>query len=150
MPANYDKRIAFLQSEGFHVIPLRISITKHLFITGEIEGIRLQLMLDTGASHSCIHQSKAHELDLQAIDLQVTPKGLLNLHQERITTVEVVRLQLGTVELLNSSWVVLDLSNIKKAMGEQEQVDGIIGGDLLGKYQSIIDYEMEYLFLKHP
>ncbi len=148
MSSNTYKLPAFLQSEGYYAIPFIRKEIRHLLIEALVGDQLLYLMVDTGASHSCIHQGKSYALQLQAVDLQLTPKGLLNLQQDRITTVAMQQLKLGTFEIRNSSWVVLDLSQVNQAMKGTTVVDGIMGADLLQQHAAIIDYAGGMLFLK--
>ena len=129
------------------IVPLRkIAIEKngcHLAVDAVINGKAAVLILDSGASQSVFDQQR----------MKVFAKGV---KQEKIKTLssglgtssmkshimKISSLRLGELLLRNRIFVLLDLSHVNQSYAAMamDEIDGVIGGDLLQQFNAVIDY----------
>lgn len=126
-----------LQDDGFHLL-MEVIVFNQPF----------KAVLDTGASKTVF--------DKTSIERHINPE-LLKLSDQLSTglgtksmesyVLNIPDLQIGDLHLKDYDAAVLDLSTINFAYEqiEQEPIIGVIGGDLLFKYQAIIDYKKSSL-----
>ena len=108
------------------------------------------LVLDTGASktafdHDTLLQSSAGSA-IQASERLSTGLGTTNMASST-AVIEVI--QIGDLHITNLEVAVLDLSTINIAYRQLNHPDvlGVLGGDILMKYNAIINYRKKKLFL---
>lgn len=128
-----------LQDDGFHLLVEVVVFDKHF-----------RAVLDTGASKtvfdkSIIEQYANHE----HIELSEHLSTGLGTNSMESFTLIIPEFKLGELVINNYNVALLDLSSINKAyeMLNLEPILGVIGGDLLMKYQAVIDYKQASLFL---
>ena len=119
-----------LHGDGYH--PL-VEITAN--------GTPYILVLDTGASktafdHSILEQSGA---DILASERLSTGLGVSNMSS---STAVIKSIQIGNLHITDFEVAVLDLSTINVAYRQlnHPEVWGVVGGDILVKYNAVIDY----------
>ncbi|MBO4738042.1 MAG: clan AA aspartic protease [Bacteroidales bacterium] len=116
----------------------------HLIINANIKKRNLRLLIDTGATHSCIAKHIADnmvELETEDVD------KLLNLSEE-ITDIEqkkmirIPRLQVADFYINNYFYLITDLTHINMMYENMDiqPIDGLLGSDILLKYNAMIDY----------
>jgi hypothetical protein len=138
-----------------HTLRLKIRALEpenyHIFVAGKIDGHKVNLVVDTGASHSCfdfgfISQLYSNEEfeDGAGMNAGVGCNDL----QAKITTLK--ELKIGRFILKNYSVVLLDLSHVNTVyeMAKKPLIQGIIGSDLLKKYGAVIDFKREVMTLE--
>jgi len=128
-----------LQDDGFHLLVEVIVFNQHF-----------KAVLDTGASKTVFDKTtmeKHIDPDLLKPSDQLSTGLGTNTMASYILTIP--DLQMGSLHLKDYEVAVLDLStiNIAYEVLELEPVIGVIGGDLLYKYQAIIDYKNNTLTL---
>lgn len=109
------------------------------------------IIIDTGASKTV--------LDKKRIGKFVTDKtfekhdslssGLgTNTMESELALIKI--LTIGKLEIENYKTVLLDLSHVNESYGQigLKAVDGVLGSDILLKYNAVIDYEKKTLKLK--
>ena len=129
-------------------VSLKFTKTKHLVCRARINGFNASLLVDTGASNSCIHS------DLQKL-FQLTPKGdsfdAAGASEGKMTATmtQKCELHLGRYKLGKHAFVLLDLNHINQTLSSQgaKPIDGILGADFLMKKKIIIDYGKRKLIL---
>ena len=117
----------------------------------KVFGKKFKLVLDTGASKTAFD----HQLLLKAFEkavLKLSDKLSTGLGTSTMqsSTVTITDFQIGRLLIDPFEVAVLDLSPINTAysqMGHPE-VLGVLGGDVLVKYQAVIDYGKGTLVLK--
>jgi len=128
-----------LQDDGFHLLVEVIVFNQHF-----------KAVLDTGASKTVFDKTTIeNHIDrelLKPSDQLSTGLGTNTMESHILTIPD---LQMGGLHLKDYEVAVLDLStiNIAYEVLEVEPVIGVIGGDLLHKYQAIIDYKRNMLTL---
>lgn len=120
----------------------------HIVAKAKIDGQPLNIVLDTGASHSCFDLSFIQNLKP---DINMEDNDGLNVgvgasdFESKLSTIH--HLKLGRFLLPDYDVVLLDMSNINKAYEAMKKplVHGIIGSDFFVKYHAVIDYENQWM-----
>lgn len=130
------------------IISLKISKTKHLLCRARINGHSAVLLVDTGASNSCIHSElqEAFQLKIKGdpFDAAGASEGKM-----KATMTQKCELHLGRHKLAKHAFVLLDLSHVNQTLDSQgaKPIDGILGADFLIKNKIVIDYRKRKLIL---
>lgn len=125
-------QIIDLHGDGYH--PL-INVT--------VFGKPFVLVLDTGASKTAFDHTQllemAEHLSLMSSDRLSTGLGTNNMSS---STALITDLVIGDLHVSEFEVAVLDLSSINIAYQQlnHPEVLGVLGGDLLMKYEAVIDY----------
>lgn len=133
-------KILDLYGNGFHIL-VDIILFKKPF----------QLVLDTGASKTAFDKTllleQVHENELKNSSYLTTGLGTNNMES---FTAEIADLYIGKFHIPLLEVAVLDLSAINLAYQNLKiaPVLGVLGGDILVKYQAVIDYADQKLRLK--
>lgn len=138
----------FLVNKSYNSIKLKKTATNHFEISAKINGIKGRFILDTGASNSCVGFDEISKFNLitedsdhkaagagtTEIDTQISKKNTLKI---------------GSFKLKKVKLVLLDLTHINNALIKQnaEEINGIIGADILQKGRAVIDYDKKKLYL---
>ena len=131
-----------------YFVSLKFTKTRHLVCRARINGFNASLLVDTGASNSCIHS------DFQEL-FQLTPKGdsfdAAGASEGKMTATMTHKceLHLGRHKLDKHAFVLLDLNHINQTLLNQgaKPIDGILGADFLMKKKIVIDYGARKLIL---
>lgn len=138
-----------LLKENYNKIKFKITKTHHLTIKATINGIKGDFILDTGASNSCVGFESIGLFKLIANKSKTKAAGagatgmVTQLAKKNY-------LQVGSWKYPNFHLVIFDLSHVNEALRQHktQEVQGIIGADVLIKGDAIIDYSSKYLYLK--
>jgi len=127
---------------------LKVLKTKHILCKARINGKKAKLLVDTGASNSCIHSDLQDYFKLQKDGEPFQASGASEGKIEAIMTLN-CNIKLGRNYIGKQAFVLLDLSHVNNTLNTQgvEQIDGVIGADFLKKNNAIIDYGQNKLFL---
>jgi len=128
-----------LQDDGFHLL-VEVVVFNNTF----------KAVLDTGASKTVFDKRTVEQYaDHEHIVLSEHLSTGLGTNSMESYTLLIPELELGDIHLKNYEVALLDLSTINIAYEQLEitPVIGVIGGDLLLKYNAIIDYKQTALFL---
>jgi predicted aspartyl protease len=99
--------------------------------------------LDTGASHSVVHERIARDLRLEEVDDATRVTGVVGVTQAR--QVQVEDWSIGHVDLGARPLVAIELG----APGDGIGLDGLLGSDLLSEFDAItVDYARGALTLR--
>lgn len=139
MTISVPIQIIDLNGDGYHpLVEILVNDNPHI------------LVLDTGASktafdHDTLLQSSAGSA-IQASERLSTGLGTTNMASST-AVIEVI--QIGDLHITNLEVAVLDLSTINIAYRQLNHPDvlGVLGGDILMKYNAIINYRKKKLFL---
>ena len=139
----------FLTHKKYFKIPLKKTKTNHFELKAKLNGIKGRFILDTGASNTCIgiHMVEHFKLNAQSSDNKAAGAGALEIETQ---TAADVNIKIGKWNAQDWHLVLIDLSHVNTALelhGAQ-QVEGIIGADILEKGKAIIDYNKKTLYLK--
>ncbi len=116
----------------------------HLMITGNINGLKANILLDTGASKTIMDVNRvSHYLgnpEIKAFDKPVM--GMGNGKIESWAT-KFSEFSLGALSLSDWPVVLVDLKPINDsyAVYDLPRIDMVLGGDLLMHLKAVIDYQ---------
>ena len=138
----------FLKKKGYSSVKLIFLETKHYLIEAKVNGVSGSFILDTGASSSCICASL--ENNFKIISKQTIEKA--SSATSKISNTKISKnntIQIGKWEN-KTNLITFDMSHINNALSQKkiDQIDGIIGADVLKKSKSILDYKSNKLYLK--
>jgi predicted aspartyl protease len=130
-------------------IKFKIGKTFHVYIKGKLNEKKAIFLIDTGASNSCISTSKIkdYKLELEKTSTSASGAGATNMDAQISKN---NFLQFGKLKIKKCDLVVFDMQHIDTAleMHNGKPIDGIIGADILIKYQTKIDYSKNKIEFK--
>ncbi|MEO6884437.1 MAG: retropepsin-like aspartic protease [Bacteroidia bacterium] len=128
-----------IENEGFH-----------LLINVKINNKKASLIVDTGASSTVLDKEKIKKFadKKKFIDNDKLSTGLGTSSMKSKKTI-LEKIIFGTLEVKKYPTLLLDLSHVNKSYKSigLKPIDGILGSDLLLKYNAIIDYKKKILIL---
>ncbi len=138
-----------LKPQKYRKIKFRVTRTQHLLIRAQINGIKGDFILDTGASNSCVDFSGVSVFGLTAghSATKAAGAGATGMFTQLAKS---NKLQIGSWKNTDFHVVIFDLSHVNQALVEHKAkpVAGIIGADVLMSGKAIIDYYNHCLYLK--
>lgn len=123
----------------------------HIIVKAKVDGLAINVILDTGASHSCFDLNfiRQHNPCFEMEENEGLNVGVgSNDFESKVG--KITDLQLGRLHIHDYQVVLLDMSNIN-GVYETMKIPvshGIIGSDFFVKHQAVIDYEHKMLILK--
>lgn len=134
----------------FEALPLERSAQNHLLVRAFINGKPALLGVDTGAPISAIAVSRREYFGITPIPVSSKLPARLQINGG-YNSVGIARsLQLGALSLVDEPLVVVDLgapSKARRLLNEQE-IDGILGADILFPTAAVLDCQRQILVLK--
>jgi hypothetical protein len=129
-------------------VALKKSKTNHLMCKAKINGFSAILLLDSGASNSCIHWNLKDHYQLEC---KGDPFDAASASQDKLKAISTKKasLQIGIHPVGFFSFVLLDLNHVNQTLASQgcQSIDGILGADFFTKNKSILDYATQKLWL---
>ncbi|MFL5762296.1 MAG: retropepsin-like aspartic protease [Bacteroidia bacterium] len=140
MISNIPFKVIDISGEGYH-----------LMLKLKINGKVASVIIDTGASKSVFDKTRIERFvkDKNFTTHDSLSSGLgTNSMTSQITTIK--KLKIGDLEIENYKTVLLDLSHVNASYEQVglKAVDGVLGSDILLKYDAVIDYKKKLLKLK--
>jgi hypothetical protein len=138
----------FLMARGYLRVPLSRSGVGHFHTVGILNGRRVEVMVDTGASVTCVAMSVVQLLGLRSEWLNREAGGAGGALDQYV--VEGAILQLGAFVTRPAQVAGLDFEQVNaplRAQGSAE-VDLILGADVFDAYEAVIDFPSLSLFLR--
>jgi hypothetical protein len=115
-------------------------------VMAQIDEFQLRLVIDTGASHSCLSKKLVKKFinkkELKADVVMGVGRGRLNNK-----LIEIPSFKIGDLEIKDHLFLSLQISHINKMLTSLgiEPIDGLLGSDILYAYQAVIDYSTQKL-----
>ena len=124
-------------------------VTNHLELDAEINGVKGRFILDTGASNSCVGLELIERFKLISEESEIKAAGAGATDMETQKS-ENNSLKIGKWKTNECDLVLFDLTHVNTALKQHdaEEVDGIIGADILEQGKAFIDYNKKALHLK--
>ena len=125
----------------------------HTLLNGSVAGVKIRIVLDTGASHSCVDQQFVNQIlpDLQMEANEGVNAGIGGSNFE-VLVANLPNFKLGRYHKnLLENIAVIDFTHINTAYQtlKQKPVQMILGNDFCVMHKAVIDYEKnELLFQK--
>jgi predicted aspartyl protease len=123
----------------------------HLMIEAKVNSHPVRLLVDTGASKTVFDKTRLQSLveegaDEHYEDLEQLSTGLgTNSMQGQVA--ELDSFKFGEVEILDYPVVVLDMDHVNQSydlLGDRG-IDGVLGSDILKKYDAVIYFKKKVL-----
>ena len=138
----------FLKDSGYISVKLNFLKTKHYSLEAKINGINGKLILDTGASNSCICTSLENKFNVVSINnLEKASGAVSEISNTKISKSNSIQIDKWEDKI---NLITFDMSHINNALSKKkiDPIDGIMGADILKKSKAIIDYKSNKLYLK--
>ncbi|MEO7723828.1 MAG: aspartyl protease family protein [Chthoniobacterales bacterium] len=148
--ANAKRPQPALESSQFQALPLERSKQNHLLVRAEINGKPALLGVDTGAPVSAISTSRRAHFGMSGLpgSSKLPARLRINGGFNRVTIAK--RLRLGALTLVDEPMVAIDLSGPARAARDfhEQELDGILGADILFPTEAVLDCKKQILFMK--
>lgn len=139
---------AYLKSQAYIEVPFRLTRVNHIVVQARVNGKSVTLIVDTGASRTCIAESSAERLGM--ISGTVEPAASLALPKKTKALSKLESLVIGSLHMTNFETWLVDFSYINMIVQWQGEdfCDGVLGADILMTKSAVIDYKCRKLYLK--
>ncbi|MDD2411519.1 MAG: retropepsin-like aspartic protease [Bacteroidales bacterium] len=123
----------------------------HLLLNAKINDHPIRMVLDTGASRSCFDLDFLKQKNIVEIpqENEIQSSGLGgSIGESMIANVD--KFQIGDFTICDYTVIGLDLSSVNQAYSlvDIPPIQGILGGDILKLFGSVIKYDKKTLVLK--
>jgi hypothetical protein len=142
MRINIPFRLLKIEGSGFH-----------LLLAVRINNKPARMIIDTGASSTVFDKTRIALLlkGEQVADNEQLSTGL-GTNSMISQRVEIKKLKIGTLELINYPAIVLDLNHVNQTYQQLglPEVEGVLGSDVFRNYKAIIDFAKKRISLDVP
>ncbi len=139
----------FLKKKKYKKIKFKVLKTQHLLVKAQINGVKGNFILDTGASNSCVGIDKIEmfSLDAKRSKTKASGAGATGMDTQIAKNNSI---KIGSWQNQEIHIVIFDMSHVNEALQNYKvkPVDGILGADVLLKGKAIIDYSNHCLYLR--
>ena len=129
-------------------IKLKLTKTRHLVCQSRVNGVKAILLIDTGASNSCISHAERENFKIEENGEPFQASGA---GKDKVKAVlgQQCDLILGRHSIGKHAFVLLDMQHINASLIHEKAkpINGILGADFLKKNKAIIDYRNKLLIL---
>ena len=121
----------------------------HLVADCLINRLSAKVIIDTGASNSCIDSSSVETFKIKIENshehASSATEKIKNMHISKNNAIDIVGFSIENFKLF-----VFDMKHINDTLQENEsiKIHGIIGNDILSKYGAIISFNEKKIYLK--
>jgi hypothetical protein len=125
----------------------------HLIIKAKVNRKAAVLVVDTGASQTVLDKNRIHrfvkEKSFKKHDALSSGLGTKTM-ESHIVTID--QMEFGNLKISKRIFILLDLSHVNESYSEigLKKIDGVLGGDILGLFNAVIDYGNSRLILNMP
>ena len=139
-----------LEHKDFFRIPLKKLSSNHYLVRASIHNKEANLILDTGASTTCIDIEKAEHFEIEHEKSDILAAGAGGSGMETMISYK-NQIQIETWKDSSLGLVLFDLSHINSILNQagEASIDGILGADFLKKHRAVIDYGRNCFYLKN-
>jgi predicted aspartyl protease len=134
----------------FVALPLVRSRQNHLMVRAFINGREAWLTIDSGAPVSAIALNRRNYFRLKPITAKSNLPARIQINGAFNNVTIARELRLGGLTLIDEPVVTVDLGNSARGarLAHEEEIDGIIGADILFPTQAVLDCQRQLLILK--
>jgi predicted aspartyl protease len=131
----------------YEVLPLIRSSQNHLLVHAEVNGKPALLGVDTGAPVSAIALNRREHFGLAPVNGKSDIPARLSINGA-FNSVAIARsVKLGQLNLVDEPLVLVDLGGLRKST-KRDEIDGILGADILFPTKALLDCQKQLLILK--
>jgi clan AA aspartic protease (TIGR02281 family) len=140
---------SYLKSVGYVEIPFTVTRVNHIVVQAKVNGEDVVLIVDTGASRTCIAESSAERLGLTVGRVEEVAVSFA-LPKKTKALSKLKSLDIGSLRLTDFDTWLVDFSYLNMIVQWQgeEFCDGVLGADILMSTSAVIDYKCCKLYLK--
>jgi hypothetical protein len=125
----------------------------HLVVKAKINGKRARLLIDSGASNTVFDKTRIVTfLTGETLHTHEKLSTGLGTNSMKSESAQIQKLEFGDLEIRAYEAVILDLSHVNKSYEtmKMKPIDGVVGSDIMKKYNAVIDYGKKRLILNIP
>ena len=144
-------QLAYARADAhFVALPLVRSRQNHLMVRAFINGKEAWLTIDSGAPVSAIAVNRRNHFRLKPITAKSNLPSRIQINGAFNNVTIARELRLGGLTLIDEPMVTVDLGDSARAarLVHEEEIDGIIGADILFPTQAVLDCQRQLLILK--
>jgi len=131
----------------YEALPLIRSTQNHLLVRAEINGKPALLGVDSGAPVSAISIKRRAYFGMAPITGKSAIPSRLSINGAFNTVAIARNLRLGALNLVDEPMVLVDLGGIRRST-KGDEIDGILGADILFPTKALLDCQRQILVLK--
>jgi predicted aspartyl protease len=131
----------------YETLPLVRSSQNHLLVHAEINGKPALLGVDTGAPVSAIALNRREHFGLKPITGKSEIPARLSINGAFNSVAIARNLKLGALNLVDEPMVLVDLGGLRRST-KRDEIDGILGADILFPTKALLDCQRQILILK--
>ncbi len=134
----------------YEALPLERSPQNHLLVRVEINGRPAVLGVDTGAPVSAIAANRRAYFGMTPITGSSKIPSRLSINGAFNHVAIAHNVRLGALNLVDEPMVMIDLAALRpsSSVGDEREIDGILGADILFPTKAILDCQRQMLVLK--
>ena len=133
--------------ELYEALPLTRSSQNHLLVRAEVNGKTALLGVDTGAPVSAIALNRREHFGLAPITGKSDLPSKLSINGAFNSVAVAKNLRLGSLNLVDEPLVLVDLGGLRRS-SKRDEIDGILGADILFPTKALLDCQRQLLVLK--
>jgi predicted aspartyl protease len=140
-PAEFTSGVSLSRSTG-----------NHLFVSVRVNNRPAWFAVDTGAALTIVDSNKAKTLGLASSGVIEVPKQI-EVNNRTVPVALIHSLYVGAENLGSGPVALIDLRDFRtklRGSGNRVSMDGIIGLDILQRYNAVIDCRNQRIFLETP
>ena len=121
----------------------------HLVTDCQVNGVSAKFIIDTGASNSCIDSNSVETFNIKIENYDEKASSatetIKNMQISTNNSIDIVGFSIENFKLF-----VFNMNHINKTLREHEtiKIHGIIGNDILSKYEALINFTERKIYLK--
>jgi predicted aspartyl protease len=131
----------------YEALPLIRSAQNHLLVRAEINGKPALLGVDTGAPVSAVALNRRAHFGMAPINARSVIPSRLSINGAFNSVAVARNLRLGALNLVDEPMVLVDLGGMRRS-SKRDEIDGIIGADILFPTKALLDCQRQILILK--
>lgn len=132
-----------------NIISFVLTNSNHIQIECQVNNVSGVFLVDTGASNSCINYLSASKFNIEFKKSNENASSATNKISETYISKNNI-LKIGDCEKTNFNIVLFDMTYINNSLKEKDinEVEGIIGGDILNQLNVCINYKKKEIILE--
>jgi hypothetical protein len=131
----------------YEALPLTRSAQNHLLVRAEINGKPALLGVDTGAPVSAVALNRRAYFGMMPINGKSSLPTRLSINGAFNSVAIARNLRLGALNLVDEPMVMVDLGGMRRS-NKRDEIDGILGADILFPTKALLDCQRQILILK--
>ena len=132
-----------------YLIPFKILSTNHIIVDAAVNDVNGKFLIDTGASSSCIDLNKSNKFKLNYGKSDEQASSATDEIKETYISKK-NSLLIGEFYINDLDIILFNMQHVIKSLLDKDEIEieGIIGADILIKYNCCIDYRENKLVVK--